>query len=484
MSLSQLIIGLNWLAEGDLAIKWKRFTTNKAALVLCSFYVMHLLGLIYTTDFTYGMEDIRKKVPLLIMPFLFCTSNPINEKGKRIILFCFIGTVTVVTFIGLYLVYKHAFIDIHKISPFVSPIRLALMIVLSVFLLFGYVFSTSWKPSSLLVLAWSLWLMIYLVIMESLTGVVITCIIAAVLLIYYAIKQIKNGKRLHGSLIIGLFVAGFISISAYLNHFHHKYFPEPEKVSVQDKVSVNGHVYDNYLSQNVENGHFVGTYISWGEMRSEWNKKGHIGFDSLDKKGNELKFTLVRYLTSKDLRKDSSGVSQLTAEDIRAIEGGIPNYNFTATSSMEFRLYQAIWEIEDYRRGGNINGHSITQRFEFWRAAVGIVKQHILIGVGTGNVKKAFAEQYDKMHSQLIDKFRLRSHNQYLEIMVGFGLVGLLWMLVSLIYPAIAMKKLYSYAYIIFWIIVVFSMCSEDTLEEQAGVTFYAFFNSFFLFVF
>jgi len=33
-----------------------------------------------------------------------------------------------------------------------------------------------------------------------------------------------------------------------------------------------------------------------------------------------------------------------------------------------------------------------------------------------------------------------------------------------------------------FFIIIVLSMCWEDTIESQAGVTIYAFFTSFYLF--
>ncbi|HXP49624.1 MAG TPA: O-antigen ligase family protein, partial [Bacteroidia bacterium] len=194
-------------------------------------------------------------------------------------------------------------------------------------------------------------------------------------------------------------------------------------------------------------------------------------------------YTLVRYLTSMNLRKDSTGISKLSANDIRAIESGIPNYNFTASSSIEFRLYQALWEVDDYRRGGNVSGHSVTQRLEFWKAAIGIIKQHWLIGVGTGDVRKAFNAQYEAMHSSLTTNFRLRAHNQYLEIGVASGIIGIVWLLFSVIYPGLKTRKIYTYTYFIFWAIFVMSMFSEDTLETQAGVTFYAFFNSFFLFL-
>ena len=486
MSVGQLALGLNWVVEGNYAAKWKKFITNKAALVLCSIFIMHLIGLIYTYDFDYGMEDIKKKVPLLILPFMFCTTDTLNNKERNTVLGLFIGGVTFTTFHGLFRLLHHSFTDIHNIAPHVQAIRLALMIVLSVFLLAGYVFSHKWSFLSVVLLLWAAWLFVFLIIMESLTGIVVSLLLFTVLLVFYGIKSIRQKQVIRGASILMIIVGTFIGCTIYLSNFRAEYFPKPENINFSklDKVSVKGFPYLNdSVKEMIENGHYVYTYISWNELEQGWEGKSKIPFDSLDKRGNPVRYTLARYLTSMGVRKDSSGFSKLTPHDIWAIENGIPNYNFMALSSMKFRLYQAMWEIDDYRRGGDISGHSIMQRFEFWKAAAGIIKQHPLIGVGTGNVKDAFAKQYVAMHSKLDPPFRLRSHNQYLEIGAGFGLAGLVWFFFSLVYPGMKLGKFKSYTYVIFFLIIFFSMFSEDTLETQAGVTFYALFNSFFLFL-
>ncbi len=86
------------------------------------------------------------------------------------------------------------------------------------------------------------------------------------------------------------------------------------------------------------------------------------------------------------------------------------------------------------------------------------------------------------MKSKLAPKWRLHSHNQYLSIAVAFGLIGLLWFLFTLFYPVIKLKMTFDYLYITFFIIALISFFNEDTLETQAGVTFYSFLNSFLLF--
>jgi O-antigen ligase len=121
------------------------------------------------------------------------------------------------------------------------------------------------------------------------------------------------------------------------------------------------------------------------------------------------------------------------------------------------------------------------QRMEYWKASWQIIKEHWLFGVGTGDMNIAFARQYDKMHSPLDKKWRLRSHNQFLSITVGFGIFGLLWFLFVLAYPFSLKSIRKDYYYFVFFIILLLSMTSEDTIESQAGLTFFVFFCALFL---
>ena len=122
------------------------------------------------------------------------------------------------------------------------------------------------------------------------------------------------------------------------------------------------------------------------------------------------------------------------------------------------------------------------QRLEFWKTARAIIKENWLTGVGTGDLGRAFTQEYDKNGSLLDKEFRWRSHNQFLSIFASFGIVGFAWFIFSLIYPAIRLGKFHDFYYLSFFIIIILSMLTEDTLETQAGVTPFAFFTSFYLF--
>jgi O-antigen ligase len=150
---------------------------------------------------------------------------------------------------------------------------------------------------------------------------------------------------------------------------------------------------------------------------------------------------------------------------------------------LQGRLHEIAWEIDVYKKTGNPNGHSLTQRFEYWKTATRIIKNNLLFGVGTGDLGLAFQEEYNKSNSVLEQRWRLRSHNQYLSIAVGMGIIGLLWFLLTLFYPMFKLNMQSNFLYLSFFVIAIVSFLTEDTLETQAGVTFFAAFNSYFLFL-
>jgi O-antigen ligase len=182
------------------------------------------------------------------------------------------------------------------------------------------------------------------------------------------------------------------------------------------------------------------------------------------------------------MRKDADAVKALSDAEIHAVENGITNVDYPQKNSLKTRIYEILWEYDNYRNGGDPNGHSVVQRLEYWKTSLNLIKQHPLIGVGTGDINAAFEKEYAIEHSRLDKEHRLKAHNQYLSITVTFGIIGLLIFLFALIYPLLINRNYADFYYVVFWIFIMLSMFSEDTLETQAGLTFFIFFNTVFLF--
>jgi len=99
-------------------------------------------------------------------------------------------------------------------------------------------------------------------------------------------------------------------------------------------------------------------------------------------------------------------------------------------------------------------------------------------------VPDAFESTYDEIDSPLDERWRLRAHNQYLTMAVAFGAVGFAFFVYCFFYPLSRKKYRNDFLYVTFFLISAVSFLNEDTLETQAGITFFTFFSCFFLFVY
>ena len=171
-------------------------------------------------------------------------------------------------------------------------------------------------------------------------------------------------------------------------------------------------------------------------------------------------------------------MKKLKDEEVKAIEQGIPNKYYLDHFAIQNRIYTTLFEIDTYHKFAYAEGFSLGMRLEYWKTASRIIAKEPWLGVGTGDVPQAFELQYHLDKSSLSEKNRRRAHNQFLTIWLTFGIGGLIYFLIYLFIP---LKRSQHKFYPIFFIIVFLSFFTEDTLETQAGVTFFALFNSLFL---
>src|SRR3989344_7313254 len=80
MSVGQFVLLGNWIIEGDFKRKWQVMKTSKVLWAMSAFFILHLVGLLWTSDFDYALNDIKIKLPLFWFPLLFITSKPIEKK--------------------------------------------------------------------------------------------------------------------------------------------------------------------------------------------------------------------------------------------------------------------------------------------------------------------------------------------------------------------------------------------------------------------
>ena len=486
---------LSAMTDRGFKAKLSCFWHNTPAVLLVAFYLLHVVGLLWTSDFEYALKDLRVKLPILVMPFVLSSMEPLDRKRFNLVMLVYVLSVFVATLFSGVSYWRHDYEDIREISHFISHIRFCLNIVFCIAIIGYYIFEMrvsrrnnvpafGLKVAVNQFLMWFLlfWFVYQIYIFESLSGYVILAVVVIVTLVY-AFLQWKKSKGWH----IAVAVVAFLIVAVAFFIVQHEVKPllkvDPVDFAILEQKTAQGNDYWHDTIHNpVEDGKYVGLYYCRKELQEAWSQRSGMAFEGTTKNGENLEATLARYLTSKGLRKDAQGVMALTDEDIRNVEQGIANYNNWKHPGIRARLSSTLFEYNLYRRFNNPNGGSLAQRIEYTRASFHIIGQHPWLGVGTGDVPQAFAQAYDEIHSPLNEEFRFRAHNQYLAIAVAFGLVGLAFFLVVLFYPWCASRKNHTYLYMAFLTIMLLSMFPEDTLETQAGATLFAFFTSLLLF--
>ncbi|HLO90976.1 MAG TPA: O-antigen ligase family protein [Lentimicrobium sp.] len=503
MSVAQFLLFFNWIFEGadfssvkrsakpaqsviklighNVSGKLRSVTSNHLLIVFLAIYVLHIIGLIYSSDIQYGLKDIRVKLPLLSIPVLLATSTSLSRKRLNILLLFFVMAVMAGSFISTYVYLTRPITDTREISIFISHIRFSLFISLSIFILFGFVKYNAFNNRNLkwvFVLA-GLWLIVFLLILKSFTGIAITALLIFVVIII-SIQHYKKIVIATLLLVLAIFAGGWI----YMNSIYRSLtIAEHVNLAELDKTTRLGNPYiHDTAGYGIEDGKYVGLYISPDELRQEWNKKSKLDFDGLDNKGQELKYTLIRFLHTKGYRKDAEGVDKLSPEEIGQIENGLANSGLKYKLSLRPNIEQLLMGYKAYTFNKNANGSSMMQRIEYWKTSIYLIRQKPVAGHGTGDVAHAFDKAYEETNSSLIPEFRHRSHNQFLAITIALGLIGLIVFLASMFYPPVKLGKFNNYYYLIFFIIAFVSFLTEDTLETQAGATFFAFFSGLLLF--
>ncbi len=486
MVLGQLCLLALWIFTGNYKQKFKRFYDNKIALVLCSIFFLSLLGLLNTSNFEFAGGDLRRKLHLFSLPFLIASFPALTKKE---VLLVFKAYVFWVIFSSLWSIAvmlgatNEVILDKRELSRYNSHIRFGLEICFAIFGSVYYYFRKDVPKYGFVWLIVAAWLSVFLFLSSMFTGIVVLVITTLLLLLIIVFRSYKKAIKIStaaGALVIVLFSIYVVS-NSISSFYGDQNIGEQEFKTVTENGALYEHDTYSERKNDKENGYFIWRNIAREELKQAWEKRSKLRFEGQDLKGQVLGTTLVRFLSSKGELKDEAAILRLTPSEIEAIEKGVSNVNYLSMNAVDRRLNKIIWEFDNYKKGRDFNGHSVVMRWAYLKTAVHIFADNFWLGVGTGDLQEAFDTQYNLEKSMLTDSHRLRAHNQYVTYAVSFGVFGLCWILIYLIYPFFKSKERISILYLAFFIIIALSMLTEDTLESQAGIVFFSFFNSILL---
>ncbi len=483
ISIAPGILGGYWLFDGlyrkDFKQKLARLWNNKAALLFISFFVFYLLGGLYSEDGGRALKIILNKIPWLVFPLIIASSDPLPARHWRFILIIHVAAVMASTACSyLNLQSMQTWLDPKAAILFVNHIRLSLMLVLGIISVIFLAWNST-RLMKLLALAVSIWALYFMATFEIVTGLVIALILTLAMGVY-AISY--SGYRRVLGLVSILLACGVIG---YVWKVGAEQLRKPVRtdLTLETKTALG----NDYRAQTdidlTENGYYVWEYLAVDEMRDAWNSRSNRQLDPSIQKDIMFEGGLIRYLTSKGLRKDAKGVASLSQEDITNIESGHPSIVYSQYSGIRKRVYMLFYELDAYLNGGNASLSSMTIKWEYWRTGLQLIQENPILGVGTGDVRSSFEEQQAK-EARISPESYDKAHNQYITWSVTFGLIGAIYLLYAFLRPLLLAKsQANSWAIALIYAVFLISFLSEDTMENQLGLNLFLFYAMLFVIV-
>lgn len=141
-----------------------------------------------------------------------------------------------------------------------------------------------------------------------------------------------------------------------------------------------------------------------------------------------------------------------------------------------FTLIKFDYLTNKFQKLVDTDGNIVFERYFRWKEILNVFfsEGNLLFGEGTGDAYAIFNQAYVKGNFELALKENYNAHNQYLEFLVGNGLLGLFIYLATVAHFMVK-TKLKGVAMPFFILIVMFSF-TESFLVRSKGVMFFSFF--------
>jgi O-antigen ligase len=121
----------------------------------------------------------------------------------------------------------------------------------------------------------------------------------------------------------------------------------------------------------------------------------------------------------------------------------------------------------------------VEPRAQRWKAAMELVEESPLFGYGTGDEILMLKAKYMKKGFYISYLESFNAHNQYLSYLLKNGIVGLLIFMFAFGYYFWLAIKSKSYVFVSFLILLLIGFLTENILDANKGIFFFAFFNTF-----
>ncbi len=381
-----ILLGVAWLAQGNLTSKWNQLRNQPLAFVFASYFFICLFGLLYTSNLREGINRIEISLSILLFPLIFSTSH-YSQREQNLVLKSFLFTCAVAS------LYCFGFALYRHINEGLS-------------FNFLYAFITGTDPDE--PYGGHYFSYQYLAQAIHIHAVYLSMYIVFAMFICYFI-YLKNWRRLsffRKGAVTGVLLVLTITLFSLASRTQIFVF----------FVLLTAAVVHNLLTHVIKPKHLV-----------------PLGLVVL------LGIALI-------------------------ISNPLTTYR-----------YKDIFSMEQTLSDGNIS--SVGLRIKLWSSAWKIARNSPFLGMGTGDGQDSLNDVYRK---QGYDEtfIGLNTHNQYLQILVEIGLLGLTVITAIILISFQYSIKHKNHLHLTLLVVVFVGCMSENLFTAQKGIVFYTFFNS------
>ncbi len=154
----------------------------------------------------------------------------------------------------------------------------------------------------------------------------------------------------------------------------------------------------------------------------------------------------------------------------------IPVIAYYSIHSFQNKLSYVKYDIERYFKEKNTENFSDAKRIVSIKIGLHIARENMLIGTGIGDLKKEAEKIYNEYYPNRSTANRIMPHNQFVFVLSGLGIIGLLWFMFAFFYPIIVSNHYKDSLFFSFNMIILISFFVEATIETQIGTAFYLLF--------
>ncbi len=149
-----------------------------------------------------------------------------------------------------------------------------------------------------------------------------------------------------------------------------------------------------------------------------------------------------------------------------------PFVAYKTIPTLKKKVEYMVYDYKMYQKGDGEN-LSDSERLYSYEVGYEIFKESPILGSGIGDLKKLCRDRFMAKYQMDLNKY---PHNQFLFILAGSGLVGLLLFLIGMCYPIFYFRKKQDSLFFAIWLIVIISFLVENTIERSYGISFFLLF--------